>query len=248
MKIYAHRGYSRYYPENTLIAFEKALEAGCDGIECDVQLTRDRVPVIIHDEKIDRTSDGKGYVKNYTYKELLNFDFSRIRPGSYGPCRILTLKELLEVIRLSGRNITLNLELKNSIIEYNGLEEIVLAETKEYENDFEIIYSTFNHNSIRRLIRLKKDIKAAPLVNRSLPDLVRYVKSLGASGVHPSILILSEEIIQSLLENDIYVNVYTINDMDLAKRLSDLHVTGIFTDYCKEMKEALTFGKEFSID
>lgn len=239
MKIFAHRGYSMKFPENTVIAFEKALEAKCDGIECDVQLTRDRVPVIIHDEKIDRCSDGRGYVKDYTYKELLDFDFAHYMPGHYGRQQIMTLSELLTLIKYSGREIILNLELKNSVIDYKDLEQIVLDETRDYEDDFEIIYSSFNHNSIRRFYKLRKDIKAAPLVNYELPDLPRYVKSLGACGVHPSILILDEDIIKSLLDQNIYVNVYTINDIDLAKRLEENKVSGIFTDCCLEMKEAL---------
>lgn len=70
MKVMAHRGYSGKYPENTMLAFQKAVEVGCDGIELDVQLTRDGVLVIIHDERIDRTTDGTGSVKDYTYEEL----------------------------------------------------------------------------------------------------------------------------------------------------------------------------------
>lgn len=248
MKIFAHRGYSMKFPENTLIAFEKALEALCDGIECDVQLTRDNIPVILHDEKIDRCSDGRGYVKDYTYQELLEFDFAHYMPGHYGPQSIVTLCELLTLIKYSGRDITLNLELKNAVIDYKNLEQIVLDETRDYEDDMEIIYSSFNHNSIRRLLKLRPDLQAAPLVDRALPDLARYVKSLGAPGVHPSILILNEEIIKNLLDNGLYVNVYTINEVDIARRLEENQVSGIFTDCCLEIKEALEFGKKSGLD
>lgn len=70
MKVVAHRGYSGRYPENTMLAFQKAVEAGCDEIELDVQLTKDDVVVVLHDERIDRTTDGAGYVRDYTYEEL----------------------------------------------------------------------------------------------------------------------------------------------------------------------------------
>ena len=73
MKIWAHRGYSGRYPENTMLAFKKAAEAGCDGIELDVQLTKDDVLVVIHDETIDRVTDGTGRVVDYTYEELKKF-------------------------------------------------------------------------------------------------------------------------------------------------------------------------------
>ena len=68
MKVTAHRGYSGRYPENTMLAFKKAVEAGCDEIELDVQLTKDDVVVVLHDERIDRTTDGTGYVRDYTYE------------------------------------------------------------------------------------------------------------------------------------------------------------------------------------
>lgn len=248
MKIYAHRGYSRRYPENSMIAFEQAIQAGCDGIELDVQLTRDKIPVVIHDEKIDRTSNGRGYVKDYTYRELLDFDFSFDKPVPGQQVHIAQLCEVLTLIRYARKDILLNIELKNSVIDYRGLEEAILNETRNYEDQMEIIYSTFNHNSIRRLNKLRPGLNTAPLVEDPLPDLPRYVKSLGSRGVHPSILILDEEIIQNLLEQGLYVNVYTINDMELAQRLAQNHVSGIFTDYVLEMKEALLYGKEFSID
>ena len=74
-KNFAHRGFSGKYPENTLLAFEKAIEAGAEGMEFDVQLTKDGELVIIHDETIDRTSNGSGRVKDFTYEELLQYDF-----------------------------------------------------------------------------------------------------------------------------------------------------------------------------
>jgi len=248
MKIHAHRGYSSKYPENTLIAFEKALEYDADGIECDVQLTKDRVPVIIHDEKINRTSNGKGYVKDYTYEVLLHFDFAHHKPGDYGKLPIITLRELLLLIQDSKKYITLNIELKNDLFNYEGMEEIILDEVKAFENEMAIIYSSFNHNSMKLIRELKPDAQTAALVDNERPDLVPYLKTLKVDGIHPSILILDEEIIAELIANNIYVNVYTINDAALAQRLADNKVAGVFTDYCKEMKETLLYGKKFSID
>ena len=248
MKIYAHRGYSSKYPENTLIAFAKALEYDADGIECDVQLTKDRIPVIIHDEKIDRTSNGKGFVRDYTYEELLHFDFAHHKPGDYGKLSIITLRELLILIQDYQKSITLNIELKNNRFDYNGMEEIVLNEVKEFEDHMEIIYSSFNHSSLKLIKELHPSAQTAALVENERDDLIPYLKTLKVDGIHPSILILDEEIIAELIANHIYVNVYTINDAALAQRLADNKVAGVFTDYCKEMKETLLYGKEFSID
>ena len=82
MKVFGHRGFSGEYPENTMLAFQKAVEAGCEGIELDVQLTKDLVPVIMHDEKVDRTTDGNGYIYDLTYAELCKLDCRKIRQTS----------------------------------------------------------------------------------------------------------------------------------------------------------------------
>ncbi len=79
MKVYAHRGYSGRYPENTMLAFQKAAETGCDGMELDVQLPKDGTVVVIHDEAVDRTTDGTGLVKDYTFEELRKLDAGTIK-------------------------------------------------------------------------------------------------------------------------------------------------------------------------
>ena len=81
MKNFAHRGFSGKYPENTMLAFKKALEAGADGIELDVQMTKDGQVVVIHDEKVDRTTNGTGLVRDYTLEELRKLDASYIYAG-----------------------------------------------------------------------------------------------------------------------------------------------------------------------
>ena len=95
----AHRGYSGNYPENTMLAFRKAVEAGADGIELDVQLTRDGEPVILHDEQVDRTTDGTGWVKDLTLAELRKLDASYLYTGQYGFNPVPTLREYCEFIR-----------------------------------------------------------------------------------------------------------------------------------------------------
>lgn len=95
-RIWAHRGASGYAPENTLEAFKLAIDEKADGIELDVQLTKDKELVVIHDEKIDRTSNGKGYVKDYTLEELKKFNFN-YGNEKYEEVKIPTLKEVYEL-------------------------------------------------------------------------------------------------------------------------------------------------------
>ena len=120
IKIYAHRGASAYAPENTLPAFQAAMEQGADGIELDVHLSRDGELVVIHDEELDRTTNGTGLVKDHTLAELKKLCADNGMSG-YGDVRIPTLQEVLELVKPSG--MLVNIELKTGILWYEGIEK-----------------------------------------------------------------------------------------------------------------------------
>ena len=122
-KVWAHRGASGYAPENTLDAFRKAVEMGADGIELDVQMTKDGELVVIHDETIDRVSNGKGWVKDYTYEELKKFNFNKTHL-EYTKEEIPTLEQVYLLIKPT--NLTINVEIKTGIVFYPGIEGRVL--------------------------------------------------------------------------------------------------------------------------
>ena len=124
MKVFAHRGFSGKYPENTMLAFKKAEEVGCYGIELDVQLTKDDEIVIMHDETIDRTTSGTGNIRDYTYQELCLVDCYGKFEGKYDFQRIPTLREYLTWVKDTG--LVTNIELKNSVYYYEHLEEKVI--------------------------------------------------------------------------------------------------------------------------
>ena len=113
MKNFAHRGFSGKYPENTMLAFQKAYEAGADGIELDVQLTKDGQVVVIHDEKVDRTTNGTGLVRDYTLEELRKLDASYIYTGEMGFNPIPTFEEYCAWV--AGTDLVTNIELKTGI-------------------------------------------------------------------------------------------------------------------------------------
>ena len=119
-KVWAHRGASAYAPENTMEAFELAVAQKADGIELDIQLTKDGKLAVIHDETIDRTCNGTGYVKDFTMKELKGFCCSKLHP-KYRSSVIPELREVLELIKPT--DLTVNIELKTGIFRYRGIEE-----------------------------------------------------------------------------------------------------------------------------
>ena len=155
----AHRGFSDEYPENTILAFEKAKEAGFDGIELDVQLSRDGELVVIHDEELKRVTGEPGFVWDYTLEELKQMKV--LESCACAVQRIPTLREYFEEIYPS--EMITNIELKTSWNEYRGIEEKVLALIDEFDVREKIWISSFNHFSALRFKRLSPNIKCGLL-------------------------------------------------------------------------------------
>ena len=149
MKNFAHRGFSGKYPENTMLAFRKALECGADGIEMDVQLTKDGELVVIHDERVDRTTNGTGYVRDYTLDELRKLDASYIYSDEVGFQTIPTFDEYCQWV--SGTPLVTNIELKTGVYPYPGIEDKVWPVLQRYHLEEKVIISSFNHESVLRM-------------------------------------------------------------------------------------------------
>ena len=145
--VWGHRGASGYAPENTMAAFEKAVELGADGIELDVQLTKDGELVVIHDETIDRVSDGSGWVKDYTYAKLIKHNFNRTHP-EYEHAQIPTLEEVYALIKPT--DLTINVEIKTGVVFYPEIEARVLDLTERMGLMERVIFSSFNHYTIQK--------------------------------------------------------------------------------------------------
>ncbi len=181
--IWAYRGCSMMNPENTLPAFKKAAELeGITGIEFDVQLTNDGEIVVIHDERVDRTTDGTGNVCDYTLAELKKLSITG--DDSY---RIPTLREVLELLKpyCVNKGLRLNIELKNSVVRYRGMEQKVIDMVSEYGIESYVVYSSFNHDSIGLVRQLKADADVAYLAgdyHRCMDGIRKY----GGTTIHPA--------------------------------------------------------------
>ncbi|WP_285768863.1 glycerophosphodiester phosphodiesterase [Peribacillus sp. SI8-4] len=230
--IFAHRGSAGTHPENTMSAFNEAARVGAEGIETDVQLSKDGAVVIIHDEKLDRTTNASGYVKDRTLQELKTFHASFGFKGKWGKEKIPTLEELL--IWLNRNQMWCNIELKNTFFLYPGLEEKVIQLVRAYKMEERIIISSFNHYSLVNCHQLAPEVQTAPLYRDGLYMPWVYAKAIGASAIHPSIRAAPDIIIQACLRMGMPVRPYTINKTDEMKRLFELGCSAIITDYPKE--------------
>ncbi len=184
MKIWAHRGCSQHYPENTLLAFEKAAQIkGLTGIELDIQLTKDGHIVVCHDEKVDRTTDGTGELRSFTLNELKKL---RIDAGNGKYEKIPTIDEVLDLLEDKMRiELKLNIELKNSVFPYEGMEEkiIELVHRRGIQNS--IVYSSFSALSIERIRNMDSDAEAGILDVKVSDCLYKLKGGCGANALHP---------------------------------------------------------------
>ncbi len=232
MEIWAHRGASARQPENTIAAFTAAMEAGADGVELDVQLTADGVPVVIHDEKVDRTHDGTGWVSGFTLAQLQNLQ-SLIKPkGNPMVTRIPSLAEALDLLTVGAQLI--NIELKNSVKPYKGLENKILALVRERNLADRVVLSSFNHYSLQRLRERGWTGELAAVHDGMLREPWRYFRELDVQAVHPPRHVLMVPgFVTRAHRAGFKVRVWTVNKAAQRQRCARLGVDGIFTDQIK---------------
>ncbi|GAB3052414.1 glycerophosphodiester phosphodiesterase [Virgibacillus ainsalahensis] len=227
-KIIAHRGASKYAPENTMPAFELAYHMGADGIETDVQLTKDNIPVLIHDERVKRTTNSVGYIKSYTFDQLKQLDAGSWFSSKFSGTSIVSLNELLEWIK--DKALYLNIELKNNKIDYKNLESIVYEEIDHFNLSNRTTLSTFNPNSVKRLQGYHSKIGIALLTSKRNKNLAAHARELGANAIHVKYRLLNHKLVSDCHDKNMALRIYTVNRFSHIIRCVKMGCDGIFTD------------------
>jgi glycerophosphoryl diester phosphodiesterase len=210
-QIWAHRGASGYAPENTLTAFQIAVDMGADGVELDVQLTKDDRLVVIHDETIDRVSNGMGCVKDYTLADLKRFNFNKkgITPPLF--TEIPTLEEVLKL--LADTNLVVNIELKTGLFFYDGIEEKTLSAVSSFGMDERAVYSSFNHYSVMRIKALAPKAKTGLLFGDGVIVTAEACERLGVTATHPDMgALMYPGFMRDAHARGVKVHAWTAND------------------------------------
>ncbi|MDD2972939.1 MAG: glycerophosphodiester phosphodiesterase [Lachnospiraceae bacterium] len=218
--VWAHRGASGYEKENTLAAFRLAVDQGADGVELDVQFSKDEELVIIHDERIDRTTGGQGYVKDYTYDELCDISENQIP----------TLRQVYELLKPTG--LTINVELKTGIFFYPGIEQRVVSLTKEMDMERNVIYSSFNHKSIKKVMKMNIKSEVGLLYGDGFLHVPKYAAKMGVDALHPALYNLQyPHFIEKCKAKDLKLHVWTVNEESHMKLLCEQGIDAIITNY-----------------
>jgi len=216
IKVLGHRGAPAYEPENTLASFKKAIELGVDQIELDLRFSKDSKLVVIHDEKLDRTTNGKGLVREFTLTELKKLDAGK---GE----KIPTLQEVIDLIRDKG--IFLQIELKESnmqrhlldLIQKNNLEERVMV-------------ISFLHEELRKIKELNPKIKTGILIGQRSIDPLERLRQLRADAVSMRHTLVNKRLVERLHQNNIELTVWVVNEPRDVRRAIELGVNIIGTD------------------
>ena len=243
MKIWAHRGCSYAYPENTLQAFEAACRYPITGIELDIQLSKDGKIVVIHDEKVDRTTKASGKVCDFTLEELkqLKIESDLDESGAAQYMQIPTIEEVFELVKpyCLKRGMLVNIELKNSVERYGGMEDLILEKVKKWGLRDYIIYSSFNPESIKMLKKQEPSVKTG-ILSTSASACLAFSEGNPVDALHPCIKNLDVENIGE--KTGLPVRAWNIRkyepfypdrgevEIQDLKKLEGIGVTDIFTN------------------
>lgn len=245
MLVLGHRGEPRLAPENTVASFaliRDDLEHGVDGAECDVQMTKDGELVVIHDEKVDRTTDGHGWVKDFTVQELRKLNAGVRFPGPLRYEPIPMMQEVLEVF--SGTRATLNIELKNSTVPYDGMEERLLELVSRYS--LSVVYSSFNVRSMGRIRKLDANAKTGLLYEPWLikaPDVVAVAREQGANAIHPYVLNTLDGFIREVHDAGLALAPWTVDLSVLVRHFAAEGVETVITNDARMAAEAVALSQ-----
>jgi glycerophosphoryl diester phosphodiesterase len=217
----AHRGAKGYEPENTLKAFQKALDLNADGIELDVHLSADGHIIVIHDETIDRTTNGKGFVNTLSLTELKSF----LIENQY---EIPTLNEVFD---LTDKKCLINIELKgvgtsNKVVSL--IEEYILDKNWNYEH---FIISSFDWNYLEEVRNLNPNIAIGVLTEENLDIALAFAEKIKARAIHPDYHLLNMENVNQVEEKGFLVLPWTINVKEDIQKIKSFKVDGIISDF-----------------
>ncbi len=225
-----HRGASYDAPENTLPAFRLAAEMGAEGIELDVQLSKDGAVVIIHDFRVDKTTDGQGLVKAKTLAELEKLDAGRYFGEPFVGTAVPTLSELFMAM---GPVLLYNIELKTLSFTNRGLEAEVLRLIEDHNLQDRTMVSSFNPFALRRAYQTNPKIKRGLLWAPNLPVHLRWQLFRAAAKpnmFHPYWEATTPALVKQEHDRGLLVNVWTCNEPEAMRRLIGMGVDAIMTD------------------
>ena len=233
--IIAHRGASGYAPENTLVAFECAVQLGATFLETDLHLTRDGRFVAIHDATLERTTNGHGSVHNYTMAELRELDAGKWFDREFMGEKIPTLEE---VLAFSGQHdVVCYLEVKYDVAW--GMHHALVAALRNAESAARTVVISFDPTTLRAIHKLDPSLMIGLIVDHPGEDFVHVATSMGARQVCVAARTVTPELVAKAHQSDLHVVAWTVNDVEEMRALVATGVEGIMTDFPARLRAAI---------
>ncbi|MBM7647419.1 glycerophosphoryl diester phosphodiesterase [Bacillus ectoiniformans] len=229
----AHRGAAGYAPENTMAAFDKAMEMKADYIEIDVQRSKDGELVVIHDHTVDRTTDGTGYIKDLTFDQIRELDAGSFKGEEFKGEKVPTFEEVLDTYH--GK-IGILIELKSPEL-YPGMEEQVAEELKERKLDQpqneKTILQSFNFESMKKMDELLPKVPIGVLTSSKLDTTPEALKEFAqyADYFNPSYSLVTEDLVDQVHAEGMQISSWTVRSPETAEFLLKMNVDAIISDY-----------------
>ena len=234
--VIAHRGANKYAPQNTLAAFKKAYELGCDGFETDVHITKDGKVVICHNYTIDETSTGKGKVADMTLDELKGYDFGSYYSKKFEGTEIPTLDEFLSFVETTDISV-LNIEIKSPKEAETAIVKETIKAVKGHNLFDRLLISSFDPKLLIEAKMIDSKCKTGFLYSLKSPTLLqmawrqlRFTKSIGCDAVHPHHVFVNKKFVEDAHNMGIKVNPWTVDGVFTIDRLLKIGCDGIITD------------------
>ncbi len=230
---YAHRGASSYAPENTMSSFKKAFQLGSNGIELDLQKTKDGKLVIFHDKEIDKKSNGTGKISDYTYNELLELDFGSWFGKEFKNEKIVLFEDFMKSV--SDKNLILAIELKEEGIEKDTLEII-----DKYYNKANIFITSFLYNALSNIRKLDNNIKIGWLIGEDINKKnVSELIKISGNQICPPANLVSIEGIKLARENGLSVRLWGVSNEEIMERVYKFDIDGMTVNFPDKLKRLM---------
>lgn len=236
--VFAHRGASHALPENTLAAFQEAVRLGADGIELDVHLSADGVPVVIHNNAVHLTTDGKGLVNALSLAQLKELDAGSHFGAAFAGERIPTLAEVFEAV---GRRLLINVELKAQNHAAIELETAVAALVKRMGMTERLWFSSFRPLALSRIRRLLPDVPCGLLYDPlGVGAALLFTPFTPHEALHPHVTLVNQRFVQRTHKRKQRVVTWTVDDIAVARRMAAIGVDVLITNEPEEVLHALS--------
>jgi glycerophosphoryl diester phosphodiesterase len=223
-----HRGAKGHAPENTFASFNLAMEMGVNAVETDVHLSKDGEVVLIHDHTVDRTTDGRGFVKDMTLRELKQLDAGSWYDARFAGQRIPTLSELLEWAR---DRVGLAIEIKNGPIYYPGIAEKVIRLLKEQSMERQAILISFDHLVLREAKMIAPEVATGILYVGRFVNEPGAARAAAADALHPNWAFVTPDLVENAHAAGLAVSPWCPNDLPTMRLLNEMGVDSMGTDY-----------------